>query len=174
MSIPARLKEEDQLTILKALRTTFDKKVQPVLPDRYDYRIVDCNDDGVPLSQDSIARQLEDVAYRHRENIVAFALILTDAIAGKPGERFNLISAHIFDYALSFVAGQRLRFPTHDGSVIGTETLPKVTRKDGFYDAAFWSSEIVKSWVIVHIVCEWYTYHLRDWAEQEARNQTWL
>lgn len=174
MSIPARLKEEDQLTILKALRTTFDEKAQPVLPDRYDYRIVDCNDDGVPLSQDSIARQLEDVAYRHRESMVAFALILTDAIAGKPVEKFNAISAHIFDYALSFVAGQRLRFPTHDGSVIGTEAMPKVTRKDGFYDAAFWSSEIVKSWVVVHIVWEWYAYHLRDWAEQEARNQTWL
>ena len=174
MSIPARLKEEDQLTILKALRTTFDARIRPALPDRYDYRIVDCNDDGVPLSQGLIAGQLEDVAYRHRESMVAFALILTDATAGKTCEKFNVISAHIFDYALSFVAERRLRFPTHDGSVIGTEALPKVTRKDGFYDAAFWSSEIVKSWIVVHIVWEWFAYHIRDWSEQEARNQTWL
>ena len=174
MSIPTRLKNEDQLTILKALRTTFDAKVNPVLPYTYDYRIVECNDHGMPLPQDSIVGQLEDIAFKYRENMVAFALILTDSLAGRTGEKFNTVAAHMFDHALSVVSEHLLRFPTHDGSVIGTEAPPKVTRKDGFYDAAFWSSEIVKSWIVVHIVWEWYAYHVRKWAVQEARNQSYL
>lgn len=174
MPIPTKLKDEDQLTILKALRTTFDANARPVLPDRYDYRLVERDSHGRQLSEDLIVKQLEDVAFKCRENMVAFALILTDAIVGKPCEKFNLVSAHIFDYALSSVAERRLRFPTHEGSVIGTDAPPKATREAGFYDAAFWSSEIVKSWVVVHIVWEWYEYHLREWAEQEFRNQTWI
>lgn len=174
MSIPARLKDEDQLTILKALRTAFDEKASGSLPDTYDYRIVECDSHGRPFAQDSIIGQLEDLAFKYRESVVAFALILTDSLAGRTGEKFNTVAAHMFDHALSTVASRRLRFPTHDGSVIGTEAPPKVTRKDGFYDAAFWSSEIVKSWVVVHIVWEWFAYHVREWAEQESRDRAWI
>lgn len=170
MSVPKRLKAEDRLVILKALRTAFDEKVRPVIPYVFDYRIVDCDDDGRPLSQDLIARQLENVAYRYRENMVAFALVLADAISGKSGESFNIISAHMFDHALSIIADRSLRFPTHEGAVIGMEVPTKSTRKDGFYDAAFWSSEIVKSWIVVHVVWEWFAYHVHEWAKQEARN----
>ena len=174
MPTPKTLKEEDELTIMKALRAAFTENVFPLLPDRYDYRIYECDSHRRELADDNIVRQLEDVAYRYREHMVAFALILTDAIADRHVESFNPVAAHMFDHALSTIAMQHLRFPSHEASVVGTEVPPKVTRKDGFYDKEFWSSEIVKSWVVVHIVWEWYEYHLREWAEQEFRNQTWI
>lgn len=166
MGAPKRLKQEDEIYILRHLVATMQKTFQSDFEPEMAKGFVSYDDHGYPLGDKLVAGQLRDVAYRSREAMVVFVLQLCDYLAGVKRETYSNVGAYFFGLEVKRQAASRLRYPAHQEAILDDET--SVMRKREFYDATFWASPVVRAWIIVHVVQEWYEYHMSEWAEREA------
>lgn len=166
MGAPKRLKQEDEIYILRHLLITMQKTFTASFEPEGSRGFVTCDDHGYPLGFSSIADQFRDVAYRSREAMVVFVLQLCDYLAGIDIKTYTNAGAYFFGLEIERQARDRLRNPSHQEAILMDET--PITRKQEFYDAAFWGASVVRAWIVVHVVQEWYAFHMSEWADKEA------
>lgn len=166
MGAPKRLKQEDEVYILRKLLETVQKTFSSNFELECTRGFVTHDDHGYPLERESIAGQIRDVAYRSREAMIVFVLQLCDYLAGIDIKTYTNAGAYFFGLEIERQARDRLRHPSHQEAILIDET--PITRKQEFYDAAFWGSPVVRAWVIVHVVQEWYAFHMSGWVYKEA------
>lgn len=116
---------------------------------------------------DSIAGQLDDIALHSREAMVRTCLDVCRYLSGNADNtKFLVNGCYFLKTAIDKVWTRSFRFPENpvfDGFL---EEVPQ--RTPSFYDAEFWSSSIVQSWMIVNTVYEWYELYMKDWARYTA------
>ena len=97
----------------------------------------------------------------------SFVLQICDALSGVKRKSYSQPGSYFFRIAIESQARRRLNFPAHQEAMLkGDEPC---TLDDIHYDNEFWSSSLVRAWIIVHVVQEWYQYDLSKWATEEAR-----
>ena len=125
------------------------------------------NDRGEILPTENVSNQIQDVAYHSREAMVKTCLDVCRFLSGQSGDTKLLINGCFFlRTAISHICSRLRYFPENPDFDGVLQELPK--RDASFYDADFWNSSLVQSWLIVHSVYEWYGLHMKRWALFEA------
>lgn len=121
------------------------------------------NDRGERLPAESVSSQIIDVAYHSREAMVRTSLDVCRFLSGQAPDTKLLVNGCFFLKTSIVHVWSRLRqFPENpdfDG------VLQETPQRDvSFYDADFWNSSIVQSWLVVHSAYEWYEFYMKRWA----------
>lgn len=156
-------------------RTMF-RKVYPVvarIAGNYDLldngrpKILLQNDRGERLSSDSVARQIEAVAYHAREAMVRTCLDVCGFLSQPKEDTKLLVNGCFFLKTAIYDVWTKIHnFPENPDFDGDLEEEPQ--RPPSFYDASFWASSVVQSWLVVHTVYEWYELRMKAWARLEA------
>ncbi len=166
MSLPSNFKfhECDKLIVFKY--------VYPVIlpfSNKYDLlndgrpRIFLENDRGERLPAENVSNQIQTVAYNSREAMVKTCLDVCRFLSGQSGNTKLFINGCFFlRTAISHVCLRLRHFPENPDFDGALQELPR--RDVSFYDADFWNSSLVQSWLIVHSVYEWYELYMKRWA----------
>lgn len=132
-----------------------------------DGKIVTHNTRNEYLGKNNIVGQLKYVARRSREAMVIFALQICAYLAGtKKLDRYPKAGAYFLGCAVSRQRERLLKYPRNPDAIIDEVYHEK--RSPEFYQTEFWSSEVIISWIVVHVIQEWYDIDLDSWAEEVA------
>ena len=163
-----RLRKEDERILLSYLKHGIDKfptAFDPIL----DGRIVLVNSREELLSTATIKNQLVALAYKARETMVATALQLCAWLSGEKVGKYSVVGAYFLRESIYSALERRKTFPDHQDAIVGDKFALK--RDKSFYDKDFWTSPIVRAWVVVHIVNEWFSCDMENsWATPTAES----
>lgn len=156
-------------------RVVFRKVYQVVasIGDGYDIvqdgfpRMVLFNTRNERYGTDSIAGQLEDIAFHSREAMVRTCIDTCRHLSCEANETRLLVNGCYFLSVAILQLGKGLKlFPENQDLEGLRDEEPQ--RPASFYDSAFWGSSVVQAWLVVHSVYEWYALYMGRWAKDTA------